>query len=171
MSDCPHYYLGQCKIASGLATLEVLTNPDACNHCTYKESNPRDKNYVTASLALSAALKAGIKDPQVIEKVKSYLPQVTTLIVTYGPGTELEKLISWFKKKNTKCNCQDRINKMNQWGPDKCVENMDIILGWLHKSATKYRIPFIRPVVKKLVERAIYNARLKMGSSSHDSTS
>lgn len=170
MSNCSHYCLGQCKIASELATLEVFTNPDACNYCSTKESNPRDKNYVTASLALSAALKAGIKDPKVIEEIKSYIPKVATSVVTYGPGTELEKLISWFKKKNTKCNCQDRINKMNQWGPDKCVENMDIILGWLHESATKYRIPFIRLVVKKLVERAIYNARLKMGSSSHDST-
>ena len=58
---------------------------------------------------------------------------------------------------------------MNQWGPDKCVENIDVILGWLQQSAAKYKIPFIKPVVKKLVERAIYNARVKMGSSSHDS--
>ena len=170
MSNCPYYYSGCCKIASGLATLEVPTNLEACNYCTHQDNNPRNKNYVTASLALPIALKAGIKNKDVLNNIKSYIPQVTVKTVTHGPGTELEKLISWFKKKNTRCKCQDRINKMNQWGPDKCVENMDTILRWLRQSAATHKIPFIRPVVKKLVERAIYNARVQMGSSSNDST-
>ena len=170
MSNCPYYRLGNCAVASELAALEVVTNPDACNYCSTKENNPRSKNYVTASLALAAVTKAGIDDTDLIKEVKSYIPQVTIETVTYGPGTELEKLLSWFKRKNTTCGCQDRINKMNQWGPDKCVENMDTILCWLQRSATENRIPFIKPVVKKLVERAIYNARVQMGSSSNDST-
>jgi hypothetical protein len=80
--------------------------------------------------------------------------------MTHGPGTELKKLL---KKvgiaASPNCSCNARARTMDQWGCDKCEENIDEIVGWLREEATKRRLPFVDTAGRMLVKRAIKNAR------------
>lgn len=58
---------------------------------------------------------------------------------------------------------------MDKWGPDKCLEEIDTIVCWMEEEArtrTKIPIPFTRIVAKRLVLRAIRNARRKANGHS-----
>jgi len=77
-----------------------------------------------------------------------------------GVGTELHKLLSAFGiHMNPKCTCRWRMVEMNKWGADKCLENIETIVGWLKEEAGKRGLPFISTVGRMLVRRAIRNAR------------
>lgn len=151
-------------VSTELAGIDVVAAKDACVACS-KQFNPQQKNHVTTAKAIQAL---HLNNKPVPPSLYSNLSPRNNL--SKGPGTELEKLISWFKVKSKKCNCSKRIQRMNEWGPDKCEERMDTIMRWLQHSAITHKIPFVRPVVQKLVKRAIQNARDKMGSSSNHST-
>jgi hypothetical protein len=57
-----------------------------------------------------------------------------------GPGDYLHNLIlKWVGEGPTrKCGCEDRIRKMNEWGPDGCREHLEEIVGWLVEQAEKH---------------------------------
>ena len=44
---------------------------------------------------------------------------------------------------------------MNQWGPQGCRDNIEIILSWLQEEANNRGIPFIKIIAKQLVLLAI----------------
>ena len=92
----------------------------------------------------------------------NYLLLKNKYTVQHGlPGTELNKLISWFYSPDNKdkCECLSRIEKMDKWGPDKCEARMDTIVRWLQHSAAVHGVPFVPSAVRLLVRRAISNAR------------
>lgn len=77
-----------------------------------------------------------------------------------GPGTELKKLLSLIGiKATTNCTCNKKAQQMNKWGPDKCQENMNIILRWLKEEADKRKLFFVETIARWLVKRAIKNSR------------
>jgi hypothetical protein len=79
-----------------------------------------------------------------------------------GPGTELHTLLNKLRiRPALSCKCMVRIRTMNEWGPDKCRQEIDTILGWLQEEAKKRKLPFIRLVASMLVRRAIRNANKK----------
>lgn len=164
MIDCEHLQNNLCLISTQLAGVDVPAALDACTACL-KQPKPKQQNHVTCAKAIYVLRINNKEVPQ------SLFQGITKRTPQGGPGTELEKLISWFKVKSSKCNCGKRIQKMNQWGPDKCEERMDTILRWLQHSAITNKLPFVRPVVERLVRKAISNARSKMGSSGNNSTS
>jgi hypothetical protein len=168
--NCEKYNNGCCEVASELAGISVVTNKEACSYCL-SLTDKCSPNKATASLAFKSLLEFERTYQSRRQKIISFISVEKKKYYPEGPGTELEKLISWFKVKSSKCNCGKRIQKMNEWGPDKCEERMDTILRWLQHSAITNKLPFVRPVVEKLVRKAISNARSKMGSSGNDSTS
>jgi hypothetical protein len=141
-----------CKKASEMAESVVTTTDKACELCLMQ---PTRTNRVTASLALGKLAR-----PLPVEK--QYLQGLLATFDPYsdGPGTELQKLISWFySHENKRCKCATRIAKMNAWGPDKCEENMDTILRWLKHSAKINSVIYVESAVRLLVQLAIRRAR------------
>lgn len=57
------------------------------------------------------------------------------------------------------CKCKKRARQMNEWGPDGCERNIDVIVGWLEEEAKNRKLPFIRWGAKTLVRVAIRRAR------------
>jgi len=83
-----------------------------------------------------------------------------------GPGTELVLLLDrWFKRFGVRlhpsCACKDRALRMNEWGPDGCMENMRGIVHTLRQGHRHQRVklPFIVPAVRALIRLAIYRSR------------
>lgn len=141
-----------CGQASRMAGAPVETTEKACSVCLKQATR---LNHVTASLALS-------KVPRPIPEKKKYLTQLLKVINPWpeGPGTELKKLIAWFHVSDgDSCKCNDRILKMNRWGPDQCEKNMDTVIRWLRHSAATHGIPFYEIGVRLLVKKAISKAR------------
>jgi len=62
-----------------------------------------------------------------------------------GPGTELRKILGC-------CNCSFAA-RMNEWGPDGCLERIDEIIGWLTESG-KMSDQAARRMITLAVERA-----------------
>jgi hypothetical protein len=50
---------------------------------------------------------------------------------------------------------------MDEKGPDWCEQNMEVILGWLKEEASRVALPFVAPVVRLVVQKAIDAARKK----------
>lgn len=82
-----------------------------------------------------------------------------------GPGTELIMILKgrlWkvIGIKVTKtCSCNAHARQMNEWGPDKCYENTNTIVGWLREEHKKQQIPIIfseivaRMIISKSIQR------------------
>lgn len=86
-----------------------------------------------------------------------------------GPGTELKKLLHkiGFRIKPD-CSCNQHAKNMNNRGPKWCAENIDTVVGWLKAEADRQRLPFLEPVAKLVVKRAIRNAEKAARQSSPD---
>lgn len=93
---------------------------------------------------------------------QKYSPKTVSMSIRAGVGTELKKLLAKLRL-NPKpgCKCNQRILLMNQWGPDKCEENIDTIVGWLRDEAERAELPFSAIGAKLIIKRAIHNARKK----------
>lgn len=156
MMKCSNMIERTCLIASDLAGNPVLPTIEQCEFCTHHAEPKQSINKVTVSLAVVNAANANTRI-QLLSKHGDFLKQANQM---KGPGTELQKLISWFYvPDDSKCKCNDRIAKMNKWGPDGCEERMDTIVRWLKHSAATHNVPFQETVVRMLIKRAISNAR------------
>ena len=161
---CKHFNNNQCNLINKLSGNSIEITSDHCKVCTADIVDSQGINRVTVSLALHCANT---------ERRSEILKQHGYLLVqqSYGPGTELARLVSWFKFSNKKCKCAARIQKMNMWGPDECEKRKPTIIRWLRHSAYLNNVPYVHKVAVTLIDRAIKNARSKMGSSSSHSTS
>ena len=154
---CDYLDGGVCKVASAMVNADVRTYPDTCNACQ-KQAEPKTINIVTCGLANLYVLE-NKKNKADYPSVVACFSQQTHL--GEGPGTELKKILSWFVKPIPTCPCHARMRTMNEWGPDGCQARIETILDWLKDSAEKQRLPFIRPIVAIIVQKAISNARTK----------
>ena len=81
----------------------------------------------------------------------------------HGPGDELSRMLSWIGLKYMRnCKCSARASQMNKWGPDKCLEEIETILGWLEQEAGKRKLPFVKPAARAMVKLAIRRSRKKL---------
>jgi len=81
---------------------------------------------------------------------------------TFGPGTELKKLLAKVGiKSSPTCSCNARAKTMDEKGCDWCSENLATIVGWLKEEHTRQKIviPFSETAVSLLVRYAIRRAR------------
>lgn len=154
---CEYLDTNNCKL--GLVDIPVLTNPDACNYCLNCDK-PKQPNKASASMAVGALLAANKFDttnPKHIELQKI----LTVPLLTYGPGTELKKLVSWFvwlRDVGDCRSCYNREQQMNQWGPEECRKNISTIVDWLRESAAKHSLPFSGTLARILINKAIRNS-------------
>lgn len=77
-----------------------------------------------------------------------------------GPGTHLSLMLGRFGiHEQPGCKCKSKAALMDRQGPDWCEQNLERIIGWLRAEAGKRRLPFLEPVARMLVRRAIAKAR------------
>ncbi|GEM_PF-1610259 len=94
----------------------------------------------------------------------------------HGVGTVLTALLKKLKcKPIAGCQCRQRARQMNAAGVEWCEQNIDIIVEWLREEYTRSEaagllpkipltsksIPFIVPVAKKVIQRAIAITRAR----------
>jgi hypothetical protein len=78
----------------------------------------------------------------------------------HGPGTILSGMLEAVGiKSSPTCSCKKRAVRMNVEGNDWCENNMEEILTWLSEEASKRKLPFVKPVAKLIVKRAIKKSR------------
>lgn len=158
MEPCEHRADHLCLISTHLAGHPVPAAEDACAACLAQQ-HPKAINHVTVSKAVYTLHLAGHPVPRDLRAKLS--PSPDAALYKDGPGTELERLISWFKSSNDECGCRNRILKMNRWGPDECERRFPTIRRWLYVAARRQGLPFFRPAVDTLIRRAIATARAK----------
>ena len=83
--------------------------------------------------------------------------------VVGGPGTELAALLKTIgiDAKEKGCSCRSHARRMDNWGPEKCRQEIETILGWLQTEAKKRKLPFIKAAAKQVVLLAIRRAEKK----------
>lgn len=165
MIPCKYNEHGFCKISSEIAGMPVAIAEDACRACV-RDPKPRDVNHVTTSKAIYTLRQQGKVIPrdmyQNVQKAKRG-----------GPGTELKSLLGWFGISESEgCQCSEHASKMDEWGPDKCEANMEVILEWLGDEAAERGVPFVKVAARLLVNRAIKRARAnaELDSGGNDRT-
>lgn len=126
---CPHLNPPLCELASWLANKPIEITPEDCRACC-RCDKPRDVNEVVLSLA-------GIEQSN------------------EGVGTTLHKLITWFVPQPEGCDCPNRVNIMNAWGPERCLKELPTILSWLRESALDNNHPYSEYVIATVVKNII----------------
>ncbi len=153
----------RCEVASNLADCSVGATAGGCRACQ-KDSNPQAINLVTIGMALVQRKRLGRPTAELKTLLDNYRPESTPTITFRigdyrpGPGSELKKMLAWFARPNSSCDCESHAETMNDWGADGCRENIDTILDWLMEEAQERRLPhgrFTRIVARSLVDTAI----------------
>ena len=166
---CPHLQNGNCEISSKLAGVPVPIAPGVCEACT--PFHPEFTNRVTASRASWQLRKDGVPTPPEIMAIAKQAPQLKQQILKRKvrprkaptPSSSLPLvgdtlhsiLSSWGITMTSGCSCKQHRVTMNTWGPQKCLENIDTIVGWLRAEAKKRHLPFSKFLAKKLVKFAV----------------
>lgn len=79
-------------------------------------------------------------------------------------GNQMEYLFRWFVRfAGPKCTCHADQAEYNEWGPDKCLDEIETILDRLQANANQSDILkpiFIRSAAKRFVHLAINRARI-----------
>ena len=120
-SDCE--YLSEtnhCLVASEMVGFQVLVLDDkACKVCQ-KQKNPKAPNMVTASLAISNAIRFRPELREIVlDKLKDYVIRKTD-----GPGSELTILLKEYGYEPAAgCKCFEMMEEMNKNGYDWCLAN------------------------------------------------
>src|SRR6056297_3070678 len=164
MIHCPHLTQDNaCEVAGQMAGCKVRTIPSACNACQAND-NPRAINLVTIGMAL-VNKKRRKQDTRELESLlRNYLPErdepETFKIDRFrpGPGNELKRMLAWFAKPSETCNCETRVDTMNDWGAEGCRRNIDTIVDWLLEEAQLRGLPhgrFTARIARGLVNTAI----------------
>ena len=137
MIHCPHlHHDNSCEVAGQMAGCKARTTPSACNTCQANE-NPRAINVVTIGMAL-VNKKRRKQDVNELESLlRNYLTRTRlnprrsrSIAFVPGPGNELKRMLAWFAKPNETCNCETRVDTMNDWGAEGCRRNIDTIVDW-----------------------------------------
>lgn len=77
-----------------------------------------------------------------------------------GPGARLTKLLARFGFKYTPdCQCANRANLMDSWGPAKCARRIDTIVEWMQEEARQRGLPLPSIVARSLITLAIRQSR------------
>jgi hypothetical protein len=82
-------------------------------------------------------------------------------------------MLAWFAKPSETCNCETRVDTMNDWGADGCRRNIDTIVDWLLEEAQARGLPhgrFTATVARSLVSTAIrkYERKFPEGAPEPD---
>lgn len=101
------------------------------------------------------------------EPVKLYPGAMTHDGLPCGAGQELKATLKLLGIEAAEgCSCNARATMMDIWGPEKCRQDIEVILDWLKEEADKRNMGhlYVRPFVKVAVLRAIRAAEKKLAS-------
>jgi|GEM_PF-4759468 len=158
---CPHAQHGICQIATRLANRPVPLDLKACSACA-NDLVPMSVNRVTAAIAAHSQRKSGIPvDPDLRQMA---------LGIYHLAGWMIERKIrKWLKFLRIDapqgCGCDAWIAKMNAWGVDGSLENLDEIAGALYvnlQTTYLYAIAFsgiTKPIIRGAIRKWLLNAR------------
>lgn len=156
--DCQMRKGDCCQLVSELASvpLELAKVTDnACGYCI-RQGSDRPVNYVTISVSISTLHRNGMLHP----KKHKYL--LTASASQVGPGKFLSESLSWIAKPDEgDCYCKSRAAIMDIWGPDKCEEKIETIVGWLIEGAEKYGVDWAPVAVQSIVARAMIREAIR----------
>lgn len=141
-NTCPYYdhEIESCNIITLLSEQPGFTpSQETCQACS-RCSSPQRVNEVTRAVADNLR-----KD--------SHLPKLYS--VGNGPGSILSSWLEWFITADPECDCENRAQIMDAWGPDGCRRNVNLIIHWLRSSASIKGIPFNSFVAQHMVGLAI----------------
>lgn len=129
-----------CRLVSDLSLLplekSVITDA-ACRQCLAMGKG-NVVNTVTVSVSISLLHRNGLFDP----KRHAYL--VNAAASTKGVGKILAEMLSWIAKPDEgDCYCKSRAAIMDVWGPVKCEEEIETIVGWLLEGAEKHNVDWV----------------------------
>ena len=129
-------------------------------HCSKKafEETVSDRGYTLAECLPCVVSSQETKDGTVygVDETHPSYPRWRGEQPLSGPGTHLKAMLARIGIKAGKhCSCSKRAAYMDRMGPQWCEENIELIVGWLADEARKRRLPFLRPVGRMLVRRAI----------------
>lgn len=155
---------GVCGVVKELCGIGVKPMDAFCRVCANTTDTPDtgQPNNVTATLAYGALKKHDpAKASQFSTDHKNLLQNVVVKHeIPRGPGTELALMLH--KLGIPECTtCHKHAKEMNKNGCDWCEENEDKVLQWLEEGAKRNNVPFIRPVAKWFLKKAIRRARKK----------
>ena len=72
----------------------------------------------------------------------------------------MAKMFGWFLiHAKPDCPCHAHADEYDDWGPDRCLENMTLIVDRLAEQASIRRLPFNRWIAERFVRIAITKAR------------
>lgn len=153
--QCQHNINGLCQIATDISKIPTVAHEATCYACS-TQPNPCCENKVTQGLALASILRQNRHDKDAALNHPSNIVNKLANSKQTGPGTTLKKLISWFPIGKEHCSrCSELEEKMNQWGPDKCLEQMSYILHYMEVTAKQKKILWNHTAVRLLVLTAI----------------
>ena len=140
MIECAFLENNKCLKASHVAGFEVTTYEATCKACL-----------------------SGVDVINGLITVERFHRGDEQIVSLSGPGTELQKIISWLPvpRKKGCANCIRMVARMNRWGPDGCKKKMDYILKKLEIAAKRRGLPFSKSLTEKLVMKAIKKAEPK----------
>jgi len=90
------------------------------------------------------------------------------IVLSSGPGTELKALLASFGiHASPTCQCNKMATQMDSWGPEESLKHIEQIVDVMQETAKARKLPFLRPVGRKLVRIACARARRKSAQTGH----
>ena len=129
-----------CQLVSELSLLPIeksVITDEACRQCLAMGKG-NVVNTVTIGVSISLLHRNGLFSP----KKHAYL--VNAVASAKGVGRILSEMLSWIAKPDDgDCYCNSRAAIMDVWGPVKCEEEMETIVGWLLEGAEKHKVDWV----------------------------
>jgi len=67
---------------------------------------------------------------------------------SHGVGTELRKMLG--------CTCPLPIGRLDEWGPEKCEAEFEVIVADLVERSARHKEPISKPSAERMLRMAIY---------------
>lgn len=124
----------------------MSVEPERCTNCPNREAKP--------PRIIATALENETTQNPTTPHAAEELPD--------GPGTRLHNAILKYLGESAEddCDCMAYVYIMNAMGYERCVLEIDTIVGWLHKAAIKRgwkmaKLPLAKYVIKQFILHAI----------------
>jgi hypothetical protein len=135
-NNCPHLTSErQCKLIYDLTGVIYHSSTETCLACT-KTDRPQRINLVTISIASRLTPER----------------EYNLELLGTGFGTKLANLFKQLSLSEVRgCECPGHQDILDLWTPEYIRQNIDKVLDWLAKESKRRRIPFLRPITRRIL--------------------
>ena len=125
----------QCNLIYDLTGVIYHSSTETCLACE-KTDRPQRINLVTISIASRLTPER----------------EYNLELLGTGFGTKLANLFKQLSLSEVKgCECPGHQDILDLWTPEYIRQNIDKVLDWLAKESKRRRIPFLRPITKRIL--------------------